>query len=109
MDIKLLSKFKKRLIKIKKEIEKELKEFYKSPNFGDDVDPDEETSETQEIDKQLSLAQTYKARLMNIDSALCKIDEEKYDICEKCGVEISLDVLKEVPESRLCKKCKKEI
>lgn len=93
---------------IKKEIEKKVKSLYEAPNFGDEVDFDEETSETAGLDNQLSIAQAYKERLTKVDSALNKIKKGKYGICEKCGAEISLDVLKAVPESRLCKECKKK-
>ncbi|MEK7162717.1 MAG: TraR/DksA family transcriptional regulator [Patescibacteria group bacterium] len=106
MEFKILTKFKNQLAGIKKEIEKKIKSLYKTPDFGDEVDSDEESDETTEFDKQLSIAQTYKERLTNVDSALNKIDEGKYGICGKCGAEISLDVLEASPESRLCKKCK---
>lgn len=108
MEFKILTKFKNQLTGIKKEIEKKVKSLYETPNFGDEVDSDEETSETAGLDNQLSIAQTYKERLTKVDSALNKIEKGKYGICEKCGAEISLDVLKAVPESRLCKECKKK-
>ena len=108
MDIKFITKFKNQLIAIKRETEKKIKSFYKAPNFGDEIDSDEETDETTEFDKQLSIAQTYKERLTKVDSALNKINKGKYGICEKCGAKISLDVLKAAPESRLCKNCKKK-
>lgn len=107
MDIKFITQFKNQLATIKREIEKKIKSLYETPDFGNEVDSDEETSETEEFDKQLSIAQTYKKRLTSVDSALNKVDEGKYGICEKCGAEISLDVLKVAPESRLCKKCKR--
>ncbi len=108
MEFKILTKFKNQLTVIKKEIEKKVKSLYKVPNFGDEVDSDEETSETTELDKQLSIAQIYKERLTKVDSALNKIDKGKYGVCEKCEAKISLDVLKAAPESRLCKNCKKK-
>jgi RNA polymerase-binding transcription factor DksA len=100
-------KFKKRLEKEKREIEAELKKHKNLPNFGDDVDPDQETDESAEINRQLSLIQVFKNRLADIESALRKIWRKTYGTCEKCGGEISADVLKINPESRLCKKCKR--
>ena len=108
MEFKILTKFKNQLTGIKKEIEKKVKSLYETPNFGDEVDFDEETSETAGLDNQLSIAQAYKERLTKVDSALNKIEKGKYGICEKCGAEISSDVLRAVPESRLCKECKKK-
>lgn len=108
MDIKILTQFKNKLVAVKKDLEIKIKSLYKAPDFGDEVDPDEETSESAEFDKQLSIAQNYKERLMNVGSSLEKIKEGDYGICEKCKEKISLDVLSVAPESKLCKKCKKK-
>ncbi|MCX6702949.1 MAG: TraR/DksA C4-type zinc finger protein [Candidatus Wolfebacteria bacterium] len=102
-----INKFKIQLEKIEKEIEKEVIGAEKTPELGDEVDPDIETQETQEIDNRLSVAQVLKSRLVEIKNALQKIEEGRYGICEKCGEEISEDVMDIVPESRLCKNCKK--
>jgi len=108
MDLNFLTQFKNQLIRLKKGIEKKIKSLYKVPEFGSDVDSgDEEADEAEEFGTQLSIAQVLKERLADIELALKKIEEGKYGICEKCGGKISLDVLKAVPESRLCKKCKK--
>ncbi len=108
MDLKILTQFKNILLRLKKEIERKIKGFQKNPDFGNDVDPDEETEESEAISTQLAIAQDYKERLTNIESALNRIKKGKYGICEKCGKEISLDVLKAAPESRLCKECKRK-
>jgi len=78
------------------------------PDFGSDVDSgEEESDESEEFGNQMAVAQEYKKRLADIDKALEKIEKKKYGICEKCGKEISLDVLEAAPESKLCKECKK--
>lgn len=85
-----------------------LKSEEEEPEFGDDVDSfEEEGDEAAELSNKLGLQQNSKAELEEIDHALEKIEEGKYGICEKCGKEISEDVLKANPESRLCKECKK--
>lgn len=79
------------------------------PDFGSDTDSgDEEADETEEFGTQLSIAQTYKEHLADVDVALKKIEKKKYGICEKCGGKISLDILEIAPESRLCQECKKK-
>jgi RNA polymerase-binding protein DksA len=109
MNIKFLSQFKNWLEKTRKDIQNKIKRLYKVPDFGSDVDSgEEESDESEEFSTQLSIAQTYKERLADIDTALGKIEKKKYGICEKCGKKISLDVLKITPESRLCKQCKKK-
>lgn len=107
MKIKYLSKFRKRLETIKREIEKRLKGLERTTDFGDDVDPDIETHESQELGNQLSIAQTFKRRILDITEALRKISGRGYGICERCHKEISSELLRLVPESRLCKNCKK--
>jgi len=110
MDIKFLSQFKNWLEKTRKDVQNKIKSLYKVPDFGSDVDSgEEESDESEEFGTQLSIAQTYKERLADIDTALGKIEKKKYGICEKCGKKISLDVLKVAPESRLCKECKKKL
>jgi DnaK suppressor protein len=108
MDIKFLSQFKNWLQKNRKEILRKIKKLSRVPDFGSDVDSgEEEADESEEFANQLAIAQTYRERLADINSALNKIEKKKYGICEKCGKEISLDVLKAVPESKLCKECKR--
>lgn len=109
MDKEHLSKFKNQLEEEKKELLEEIEKLSKVPEFGDDVDSgEEEADESEEYGNQLSIAQSYRERLADIDSALDKIRNGEYGICENCGKEISLEVLNAVPESRLCKDCKKQ-
>ncbi|MEK9154480.1 MAG: TraR/DksA C4-type zinc finger protein [Patescibacteria group bacterium] len=105
---KNIEQFKKQLEKEKKGIEEKLKKYVGMPDFGSDVDPDQETDESEEYGNRLSVAQTYKNRLADINSALKKAKNGNYGVCEKCKKEISLDLLKVDPESRLCKECKKK-
>ena len=107
MDFNLLEKFKNLLLRTKKGIEKKIKGLQKAPDFGSDIDPDQETDESEQFGSQLAIAQDYKEKLVNVESALNRMEKGKYGICEKCGKEISLDVLKAAPESKLCKECKK--
>ncbi len=109
METQKLIQFKKELEKSKKELEKQLKKLQKVTDFGDDIDSlEEEADETEEFTNQLSIAQNFKEHLSDIDSAMIKINKGRYGICEKCGKEISLDLLKVIPESRLCQKCKSQ-
>ncbi len=108
MNMQFLTKFKNQLISLRDFLEGRVKNLQKVPDFGDDVDSgDEESEETEGFGTQLSIAQNYKEKLANVDTALDKMEKHKYGVCEKCGKQISLDVLEAVPESRLCKECKK--
>ncbi|MEK7635885.1 MAG: TraR/DksA C4-type zinc finger protein [Patescibacteria group bacterium] len=105
-----LQQFKNHLEKEKKEIESELKKHKNMQRFGgtDTLDIDQETDESETYVNQLSVMQTYKNRLGEINSALKKLKNGKYGVCEKCEKEISAKVLKVNPESRLCQECKKK-
>jgi DnaK suppressor protein len=108
MNKQLQEEFKKQLEELKNDLERELLELEKIPELGEGYDPDIETQESEEFDKQLSMAQVLKERLMAIEEALLKLDRGTYGFCDQCGLEISLDVLQLVPESKLCKECKQK-
>ncbi|MBQ7586339.1 MAG: RNA polymerase-binding protein DksA [Desulfovibrionaceae bacterium] len=46
--------------------------------------------------------------IKKIQSALQRIDEGTYGICEECGEDISISRLKARPVTRLCIKCKEQ-
>ena len=105
-----LQQFKNQLDKEKQDIESELKKHKEMQRFGgtDTLDMDQETDESEAYLNQLSVMQTYKNRLGDINSALKKVKNGKYGVCEKCKKEISMKLLKIDPESRLCQDCKKK-
>ena len=108
MNIKNTEEYKKNLEKERKILIDALAKDEKIEDFGSDVDGfDEEKNEAEQIGNQLAAGQTLKERISEIDTAINKILEGKYGICEKCGDKISDDVLRVSPESRLCKNCKK--
>lgn len=100
-------KIKSILEKQKINLENQIRELEKVPDFGDDVDHlEEEADETEGFGNQLSVSAELRERLADVDSALRKMDDGKYGICEKCGGKIEHEVLESVPESRLCRECK---
>ncbi len=107
MDQSELQKFKRQLERTKEEALRRVKSA-KPEDFGDDVDSDEETHETESFVNETSLAQSVRQRLVNIDHALEKFETGRYGFCERCGQEISSEVLDLIPESRWCKDCKRQ-
>jgi len=108
MKSEFLLQFKKQLERISTSLKESIKKFQKTPDFGDDIDSlEEEADETEELGNRMAIANEYRGRLVNVDSALEKMKEGKYGICESCGKEIEKEVLELVPESSLCKACKK--
>lgn len=100
--------FRQKLEEERKQIELEIKNLEKFPDFGSETaDPnDEEADAAEEFSTNHSIEATLAVRLKDIESALKKIGEHAYGVCEKCGGEIEGDVLDINPESSLCKKCK---
>src|SRR3989338_7358414 len=78
-----LQQYKDALLKSKKEIEEELHTLDRV-DFGDErTDPDEETYDSEERQKNLALEVVLKSRLQNVDRALEKIGKGTYGICER--------------------------
>ena len=67
---------------------------------------DEEADEAEEMTTNFALRAGLKGRLNAVNKALEKIEKGEYGKCEKCGGEISGEVLEVDPESELCKTCK---
>ncbi len=116
MEKKLIEELKEKLEAEKKSIQKELESFAsEDPNLKhnwdtrypnrEDGDKDEEADEVQEYDNALSLEYSLELKLKDVKSALEKIAEGKYGICEKCGKEITEERLKACPEAKTCLKC----
>ena len=121
MDKKLLKKLKEKLEKEKDQIEKNLESFAEK---DDKLEGDWDTrfpkwnkggsssameiaaDEVEEYSTLLSLEHVLEIRLKNIFSALKKIKENKYGICEKCGKKIPVKRLEICPEAIFCLKCK---
>ena len=59
-------------------------------------------TETFEREKDFSLLEQLEAEIGDLDSALRKIDEGTYGICEVCGREIEPERLEAVPGTRTC-------
>lgn len=105
---KELQSLKEQLEKEAGELEAQLGSVSKSPEMGSDVETDfsEEADEAEEFSSNLGLQEVLKTRMQDIEAALEKISKGAYGKCEKCGMDIPLEVLRVNPESRLCKNCK---
>ena len=106
MNSKDLSELKKRLVAEKSDLlkavdgmhQKELQE----PNVGDEVDA---AGDSEEKELMFGLNDNEKVMLDLIDTALKKIDSEKYGLCENCLAKISIERLKAMPYARYCISC----
>jgi RNA polymerase-binding transcription factor DksA len=102
-----LEKHRAALETLEKRLEGELEEIPERLDFGDQVDPEEdEADESVAADEQVGIRDEIRSRLEDVRSALNKIKNDNYGVCEECGEPIEEEILEIVPESRLCKKHK---
>ncbi len=61
-----------------------------------------------ERDIMIELIQNGEESVRNIDTALEKIEEGAYGVCEQCAKRINKERLKAVPYAKLCIDCQRE-
>lgn len=118
----LINELKEKLNKEKANIEEELKKFAgkdekpkgdwdtKYPNWDSNAAGgsalETEADEVEEYERRLPIEHSLELKLMDINSALEKINKGQYGICEKCGRELEEERLKAIPEAKFCQTCK---
>ncbi|MFQ5721438.1 MAG: TraR/DksA family transcriptional regulator [Candidatus Aminicenantales bacterium] len=103
--------YKKKLLKRKNEIINKLSEVYNEskevePEIAQDIGDRAETSYTKEF--LLSLSDTERQQLRQIDEALKKIEDCQYGICERCHREIGKKRLEAIPWALYCIECQQK-
>lgn len=116
-------KIEEKLEKEKEILENELKNFSKKdkgsaenwntsfPEWNKNEETGDSFSETnadefEEYDALLSVEYALEIKLRDINSALRKLKQGRYGICEKCQKNISQNRLRICPDARFCLKCK---
>ncbi|MEW6006571.1 MAG: TraR/DksA C4-type zinc finger protein [bacterium] len=61
-----------------------------------------------EQEKEISIIENISNTIQEIDSAMLRIEDGTYGICEGCKKEIAIERLEIIPFTRLCIKCQKE-
>ena len=108
VDSKTLTRFKKTLFKEREEIVGEVKQISKSSKeMGQDGIQDIGDEAANMYNKQvlLSLNETERMRLKEVDEALDRIVNGTYGTCEECGGPISLKRLEVRPVAKYCVPC----
>jgi len=109
-EIKLL----KELEEKKAEIEDELSSLAKKGDFPGgyqslypehDKDQESNALAVEEMGRRKATEYELEKSLNEIESAIKKIKEGGYGVCEKCSVDISLDRLKVMPVASFCINC----
>lgn len=102
-------------------LEKELKNFAdkdrelkddwdtRFPDFGEENDSPDLEGEAGEVEEYTSLLPVEHAleiKLKDINLALEKIKNNQFGKCEECNQKLEEELLKILPETRICLKCK---
>lgn len=106
-----LEKIKQELLRLRREIvENARKAHADSLALGNDgvADIGDMSANSYSQDVLMSLSQTQRSRIRDIDAALARIDQGAYGICVACEEEIAPRRLEVRPFSRYCIDCKME-
>lgn len=111
-----LRAIKKRLLAEKERLEQELHEIMERTSISSDIEqvtelstyddhPADLASETFEREKDLALEGNIQDLLDKVNTALEKIEDNTYGLCDSCGVEINPNRLEALPWASLCLDC----
>ncbi len=75
----------------------------------DDHHPADTASETYERTKDYAIDENFREMVEQIDSALRKIEDGSYGLCDRCGDPINRARLSAIPSATLCIKCQETI
>lgn len=106
---KRIKQLRARLLGDKDRLEKELETVSPANLAATPGDEEEQADEVEEMVGRVALAEVIRRRLRRIRSALSKMQNKTYGICENCGKEIEEKLLEVDPESRYCKECKQKL
>ena len=73
--------------------------------IGDDID---NSVVEQEREFQILLQDRYRYKLLQIEDAIKRMEEDEYGYCEECGDAIGAKRLMVVPFTRMCIHCQQE-
>lgn len=115
-----LRAIRKRLIAEQERLELELHELIeRTSSFGNperaaemsgyDDHPADLASETFEREKDLALEGNIVELLNKVNTALEKLDEGSYGMCDACGVEINASRMEALPWASFCRDCQDRV
>ena len=108
IDKKTIARLKKILLKEREEIVGEVRQIFESSKeMGQDGIQDIGDEAANIYNKQilLSLTESERIRLQEVDEALDRIEARTYGICEECGEPIGLKRLEVRPVAKYCVPC----
>jgi RNA polymerase-binding transcription factor len=112
MDEEHLHQTKERLLKMRKEVMKEVQNAAAtSREIGQDGVPDigDMSANTYSRDVLLNLSEGQRQKIRDIDAALDRLAQGEYGICVRCGDDIAERRMEVRPFSRYCIECKTDV
>jgi RNA polymerase-binding protein DksA len=79
-----------------------------SPDFSTSGDEGDSATSGETFELAASLAELASTRVAAVESALQRLREGRYGVCEECGEEIPFERLKALPTTMLCVDCQRE-
>ncbi len=107
-----VERLKLRLLEERKRILNDMDKLVRESNeLGKDGTPDigDEASDLSNRQLLLSLSEADRAKLVEIEEALERMEEGTYGICEECGEPISIKRLQVKPTAIYCVECKSRL
>lgn len=95
------------LLTEKKKLESQLKKTGKFPEYGDSEE--DNTQEVEEFVDNLGLEKSLLKHYREVNTALRKIEEDKYGYCDNCHEIIDKARLRAFPAATSCIKCSAKI
>jgi len=112
MDEAQLEQAKERLVKMRREVMKEVQNASAaSREMGQDGVPDigDMSANTYSRDVLLNLSETQRQKIRDIDAALDRLAQGQYGVCLRCEEEIDERRMAVRPFSRYCIECKTDV
>mgnify|MGYP001032104032 CR=1 FL=1 len=115
MDKKKLEKFRSELIKLKKELEMDIEGLSQTANSKDSNlshypdDPSYLSGEEYEKTKSIHIMNLDRSILELVDSAIEKIENGGFGLCDECGKKISKGRLNSKPWAKYCLACREKL
>jgi DnaK suppressor protein len=112
MKPELAERFRKRLLQIREEIVGQLRQRgVSAQEIGQDgiQDIGDESVTISNRHLLMSLGQNERAKLMEVDEALDRIENGYFGICEECEEPIPLKRLEVMPDARYCIRCQEAL
>jgi len=112
MEPELAERFRKRLLQIREEIVGQLRQRgVSAQEIGQDgiQDIGDESVTISNRHLLMSLSQNERAKLMEVDEALDRIENGNFGICEECEEPIPLKRLEVMPDARYCIRCQEDL